>query len=930
RAGSPVVRAMVDDSNIRSVLFVPLISGGRAIGLITLFRTRVAAFAVDEIALVEAFATQAVIAIKTVQHFKELQARLDRETATGDVLQAISQSRADHQQVFDTLLNRAVSLLESDHGSVWLVSEDGNWVETVARKEDGAEVGATFDRRPMAQADSVAATVVREARMWRTDDLKADADFADPNHPNRVWIAQSGARSILMVPLVSNGVGAGFIAVYRRHVGPYSDDDAALLQTFAAQAVIAIENVRQFREVQERTAEVEEALEYQTATSEVLDVISRSPDQFQGVLEAIIDVASRLCQNPEVFVALLDPPTGHFNVVASKNMNPELLAIFESTPIVPSEASVTGRTALTGLTTYVADITKDTGYGWQAVKDIGYYRSVLSVPLFKDGMTVGTITLGRAEPSAFSPKQITLMETFAAQAVIAIGNARLFDEVQQRTKEVEEALVREQASAEILQVINEATSDLQPVFDLIVQKSAELCGAKFCVLDRFDGTHYQFCAQHGFPPKLAADLLLDYPFTEAPGHVSCQVVGTGRVVHIEDAQNPDLYYAPHLARDVGWRRMLGVPIKADGRTWGAVIMAWPHTGSPPIANIELVQSFANQASIAIENARLLSETQTALVRQTASADILRVISETQSDLNPVFDAILSRAATLCDAPMASLNIVNPERTHANLVAHHGDRLQALEVGKTQWPLDDNLSNAVAIRDKQAVQIADLMDTDLYRDGNDIRRHAVDDEGVRTFLAVPLIHKGEGIGSLALYKREVKPFTQEDIALLESFADQAVIAIQNARLFNETQSALVRQTASADILRVISGAQTDVLPVFEAICTAATSLLASDLAFVMTSDGETYSPVAGASPAGILDDLGPQNIPVDPAQNFPSRVIRNPEVLHLPDWTAIDLPPHERLVHETFGVQSALYVPLMSKGKFLGLLVFARSEAKAYS
>nr|WP_299371788.1 GAF domain-containing protein [uncultured Tateyamaria sp.] len=638
------------------------------------------------------------------------------------------------------------------------------------------------------------------------------------------------------------------------------------------------------------------------------------------------------------------------------------------------------------------------------------------------------------------------------------------------------------------------------------------------MLDRFDGEAYHFCAQHGFPPDLAAALLDDYPFTEGKGHMSTMVIESGQVVEIEDAQSGDVYYAPEMAKSVGWRRMLGVPIRVGAQIWGAVIVAWPDTTPPSASNIELIHSFAAQAGIAIENARLMQETKArtleveealerqtataevlevisnsvedtkpvfskilhscerltkstdlslmtldesnlvhlaafrgdaatltaqnyqpmpleetilsgavrqgkvmhyadvtndpdapqalkkiatkfgqdaekmsaivapmvwqgspiggilvtrmmnednwapftlrdrelletfadqaviaiqnarlfwetkdALERQTASADILRVISETQDDLGPVFDAILSRAAMLCGAPMASLNIVNTERTHANLVAHHGDNLQALEVGKTQWPLDDDLSNAVAIRNKQAVQIADLKDTDLYREGNELRRHAVDEEGVRTFLAVPLVHKGQGIGSLALYKREVKPFTVEDISILNSFADQAVIAIQNARLFSDTQTSLARQTASADILRVISSAQADASPVFEAIAQTGIQLLSCEGAAVLIREGDTFIPEGGFQTTGRIANLDPEPVHIDAAMNYPSQVFLSGQMVHIPDFETVELPVHERDTVPKFGMKSAIYLPMIRDGVTLGVLIFTRvSKARAFT
>ncbi|MEL6452645.1 MAG: GAF domain-containing protein [Pseudomonadota bacterium] len=921
-AGSPVVRSMADDSDVRSVLFVPLISGQHAIGAITLFRTRVDAFAPGEIALVEAFASQAVIAIKTVQQVRALQTRLDREAATREILEVISQSREDETPVFDAILRNASRLCNAPLAFLSIADHDRGVVTIPANVGARSAFSDVLDgfREPLEASELVAVRPILDGQIIRQDDIADSPLYYRDRQPRRVEMVEvEGARSVLAVPLMQDGRGLGVIVLYRREVAPFSDDDVNLVTTFASQAVIAIENVRQFREVRVR-------LDREAATKEILSVISQSRDDETPVFRAILDRAERLCHADGSGLQLVNEAGTHLMMMDSKGEDHGSFPVgftFDLTePLGMCQAVRDARIVQ-------IDDLKDTDMyraghaGRVALVDVEGVRTHLHVPLVKNGVAFGNITLSRRRVAPFSVDEIALVESFADQAVIAIENVRQF-------REVEDTLARQTATSDILQVINEATSDLQPVFDLVVQKAAELCGARFCVLDRFDGTAYHFCAQYGFPPKQAADLMADYPFEDAPGHVSCAVVRTGEVVHIEDAQEDGRYYAPDLARDVGWRRMLGVPIKADGRTWGAVVVAWPHTDPPPVANIELVQSFANQASIAIENARLLNETQTALVRQTASADILRVISETQSDLNPVFDAILSRAATLCDAPMASLNIVNPDRTYANLVAHHGDKLQALEVGKTQWPLDDNLSNAVAIRNKQAVQIPDLKDTDLYRAGNEIRRHAVDAEGVRTFLAVPLVHKGEGIGSLALYKREVKPFTSEDIALLESFADQAVIAIQNARLFNETQSALARQTASAGVLRVISESPTDIVPVFEEIVRAVVLLIDCDMAMAIQSDGVEAWQVAVATPEGVADAVGEFRFNIAEADNMPAKTMRSGKVMHLPDWNTADFSASDRAVRDKHGYQSSVLVPLMRGETCVGAFSFVRKTLRPFT
>ena len=888
---------------------------------------------------------------------------------------------------------------------------------------------------------------------------------------------------------------------------PFTPRQIELVETFADQAVIAINNARLFEEVQHRTAEVTEALEYQTATSEVLDVISRSPNEIEPVLDAILDVAARLCNPQYAYVALLNPQDDLYHIVTTRHVDPEFEAFLRDNPIRRDHGSSSGRAAILAETVYIEDTQADDSYKWKEAARRGGYLTTLAIPLVKEGQALGVIALADERRSAYSPRQISLLETFASQAVIAIGNARLFDEVQQRTAEVEEALVREQASAEILQVIAEATSDLQPVFDLIVQKSAELCGAKFCAFDRFDGDLYHFCAQYGFPPDTLEQLLYHYPFSDAPGFLSPRVVKTAATVHIEDVLEDD-YFSPELAQRVGFRRLMGVPVSVGGKVWGIINLAWPDTTAPPPAPVELIQSFARQASIAIENARLLSETQertaevtealeqqkasaeilsvisqsvedtqpvfekilesckhlfggeeldvlviddqgllhvaaylgeyreqllktfpapweitpageairtgkvvnyadcqnnpkvpavlqkmarvasyhsvafapmiwegkgigvvgvarskrpfndkelrimqgfadqaviaiqnarlfketqTSLVRQTASAEILRVVSETQSDLTPVFEAILSRAAQLCDAPMASMNLVDDDRLNATLVAHWGEPLTHLKVGETKWSLASKMTTTEAIVQMRPMHVEDQFATPRYL-ANDELIATSRAENIRTFLAIPLVHKGLGIGNIALYRREVRPFTPDQIALLESFADQAVIAIQNARLFNETQTALVRQTASADILRVISGAQEDAQPVFMAIADAGVRLLDCDAAAVMMRDGDHFIPQAGImAEYNAHMTLDPTPVRIDPDLNYPSRVIGTGEMIHIPDFSVADLPKHEIDTVPKFGMKSAIFLPMMRDQNCVGVLIFTRTKvARAFS
>jgi GAF domain-containing protein/CheY-like chemotaxis protein len=921
-AGSPVVRSMVDESGIHSVLFVPLVRDSAAIGLITLFRHEVAPFTGNEIELVETFAAQAVIAIENVRQFREVQTRLEREAATKEILSVISQSRNDDTPVFLAILDRAERLCNAQASGLQLVNDAGTHLLMMGAKgEDHGSfpISFSFDlSEPLGMC-----IAVNEARVVQTEDLK-DTDLYRAGHPGRVALVDvEGVRTHLNVPLLKNGVAFGNITLSRNEVNPFSPDEIALVESFADQAVIAIENVRQFKETQE-------ALEYQTATSEVLGVISRSPNELQPVLNVILEVASRLCDPQYAYVALLNPDDHLYHVVSMQHVDAEFREFLRANPIRKDHGSSSGRAALTCETVYIEDTEADDSYKWKEASRRGGYLTTLAVPFVKDGVALGVIALADEERSAYSRKQIALLETFASQAVIAIGNARLFDEVQQRTAQVEEALVREQASAKILQVINEATSDLQPMFDLIVQKSAELCGASFCALDRFDGELFQFCAQYGFPPETIDDLMSDYPFVGTPGHLSPQVIKSGGIVHIPDAQTDENYFSPQLAAKVGFRRLLGVPIRANGRIWGAINLAWPDVTPPSEANVELVRGFANQASIAIENARLLRETQErtaevteALEQQKASAEILSVISQSVEDTQPVFEKILESCKHLFGGEELDVLLIDDQGL-LQVAAYLGDyRKELLKTFPAPWQITPA---GEAIRSRQVVNYADCTtNPDIPPVLQKMARIA----SYHSVAFAPMIWEGKGIGVIGVARSE-RAFNDKELRIMQGFADQAVIAIQNARLFNETQTALARQTASADILRVISQSPTDVTPVYEEIVQSAIGLISCDKAVVIETDEIELWNAAVADKDGLAEVQYTQRHPVDPEDNLPSRVIMSKKMVHNPDWSKADLPEKDRRDLEDGRARATLALPLLRGDKCLGLLVFVRNSPRAFS
>ncbi|MEM8728475.1 MAG: GAF domain-containing protein [Pseudomonadota bacterium] len=782
-------RITVVEAGVRTVLTVPLVSGGRGIGSLGLYRRDYRPFSEDEVAMVETFAAQAVIAIENVRQFREVQRRLEREAASREILEVISQTRDDDQPVFLRILQNAsrlchaplafLSLADHERGRVTIPANIG------ARDEFGTILRG-FDE-PITNMDLVAVGPITTGKIIRQDDIADDPVYFRDRAPRRVQMVEvEGARSVLAVPLTKDGQGLGVIVLYRREVAPFSDDDLDLVETFAAQAVIAIENARQFRALQTRTAEVTEALEYQTATSGVLEVISRSPDEVRPVLDAILEVVYRICQPAAAYIALKNPETGFFEVKVSRDTTDDVQEILFTVPFQPNRGTATGRVAMTGQTVYIPDLEDDPDYDWLENARMINLRSTLSVPLTNQGETVGVINVASTFKSGFAAKQIALFETFAAQAVIALNNARLFDEVQQRTAEVTEALEQQKATADILSVISQSVEDTHPVFEKILESCQRLLGCEDVMVQTIDETGHTHVEAVLGP---YAESITDRSGIHISASVVQQVVAEKRTIHYPDALNGENTFpalARHASPDDNFASVIA-PVLWKDNVVGALIVVRSHN-NPNCApfsagDIELLQSFADQAVIAIQNANLFGETQTALSRQTASADILRVISGAQTDVTPVFDAIVEAAVRLlaCDTAVALMS--DDAAFWAMAGATPDGPVQQLD--RARIPLDwDHNYPSRAILSQEIYQVPDMrVDTTPAHDA--AVRQKFD---LGSCLVVPLTLAGEALGALVLARRAKGHFSAEDIDLAKSFADQAVIAIENERLFRAAQEA----------------------------------------------------------------------------------------------------------------------------------------------
>ena len=424
---------------------------------------------------------------------RELDEAHRREAATAEVLRVISRSMSEAKPVFDIIAASALRLVNAQYVGVMVY--DGEVLHLAALHNSNPEAAEAIRRaHPRRPDDSSSAG---RAIRFRGPIQIPDA-LEDPTYE----LKNVGFRSVLSVPMLRNNEPIGVIAVGRDQPGPFSERQIALLQTFADQAVIAIENARLFEAEQASKRELSEALEYQTATSEVLGVISRSPSDLKPVLLAIAETAGRLCGTDDVGILLRENDQLRFTVNRGS-----MAALSHVLPL--GRASVSGRTVMDGVPIHVHDLQaeeREYPLGYEIAKRYGH-RTALGIPLMRDGSAIGCIFLRHTVIRPFTDRQIDLLKTFADQAVIAIENTRLFEEVQARTKELQDSLDRQTATSEVLGVISRSPNEVQPVLDTIAATAQTLCQAERAIVWRLEGETFRAVAHHGLPEERVESVL---------------------------------------------------------------------------------------------------------------------------------------------------------------------------------------------------------------------------------------------------------------------------------------------------------------------------------------------------------------------------------------------------------------------------------------
>jgi GAF domain-containing protein len=787
----------------RTQLAVPMLKDDGLVGAIIIYRQEVRPFIAKQIDLVRNFAAQAVIAIENTRLLKELRQRtgdlsesLEQQTAISDILRAMSNSPGDVKPVFASVAEHAARICEAQIVDVLIVEGD-----TLHYAAEFGEFGRILrgETAPL-NRDSVMGRSICDKQPVHVVDLQsADHDFP----LGREFALALGHRTTLAVPLIREDRALGTILVRRAEVRPFDDKHIALLKTFADQAAIAIENARLLNELRQRTEDLRESLEYQTATADVLNVISRSTTNVQPVFEAIANSAARLFAPCETTLTTVHDGQFHWGATASLGRPVEAIERVKSIYPLPFdiERSPSARAVHERRIIEIADASApDTPASTRQAQSAGEFRSITFVPLLRDGVGIGTIILTHPEAGfKLSPKQLALVQTFADQAVIAIENARLFDEVQAKTGELTEALTYQTGSGNILKVIASSPTDVRPALKAIVESACDLLEADDALVALKDGNDLVFKEQHGSIPVVWDRIAI------SRGWAAGRAVVDGKPIHVHDLLSGEGEQFPgsqDFAHRTGVRTVLSIPLLRENESIGAIVLRRMEVHPFSEKQIALLQTFADQAVIAIGNVRLFDEVQAktselteTLEYQTATADVLNVISRSPNNLQPVMDTIVHTARRLCQSEYAMMLQYGDDgifriAAQSNVSPEFIDWMQ-----KNPVTAGDGSAVGIVAAEKQTLHLPDALAdprfTDLRR-----QRHSK----ARTMLAVPLLRDQIVIGIVFLARTEVKPFSDKQVELVTSFADQAVIAINNVRLFDEVQARTRELTQSLDELR----------------------------------------------------------------------------------------------------------------------------------
>jgi GAF domain-containing protein len=886
------------------------------------------------------------VAVAELQHqleqrTRELNEARAQQAATSQVLGVISRSSGELKSVFEAILENATRLCDAKFGNL-LLYEHGAFRRVALYGAPRAWAESTSHRPVIPpNADNPLYRIVRTRQVVHVHDMKAERVYIKGAPDVVNLVEKSGARTIAAVPMIRDEELIGAIAVYRQEVRPFTARQIEVIKNFATEAVIAIENARLFEAEQQRTRELSESLEQQTATSEVLQVISSSPGDLEPVFAAMLEKAVRICHATFGNISRWDGEIMHH--VATHNAPAAFAEARKQSPNYrPHAKTIFGRLIATKKVVHVADLAADEVYVSErfpaavSAVELGGVRTLLAVPMLKEDELIGGITVYRQEVRPFTDKQIALLTSFASQAVIAIENARLLNELRQRTDDLTESLEQQTATAKVLDVISRSAFDLNAVFETVVESSVRLCGAERGFIYRFDGELLRMAVGYNVSQSLRK-------FAEAnpirPGRQSAaaRAAAERRTVHIPNVLVDREY--TYGSKDLGeFQTVLGVPILKGDDLLGVIIIH-PQNGVRPFTDkqIALVETFADQAAIAIENVRLFEAEQQrtrelteSLQQQTATADVLKVISRSTFDLHTVLLTLLETAARLCDAEQGTIT-QRKDNVFYRSVAYGFSAEYAEYVKDLPVEVGRDTGTGRVLLEGTVVHIHDVQ-----ADADYTWEQAVRLGGFRTLLGVPMLREGTPVGVLTLTRQQVRPFSEAQIALVKTFADQAAIAIENVRLFEAEQQrtrelteSLEQQTATAEVLGVISGSKFELQPILQSVVDTALRLCRAEQAVIYRPENGVYRFAAGHSLVPGYLEIERETMIAPGTGTVVGRAVLTKQVARIVDAWADPLY-EKKSDAQVGGVRSMIGVPLMREDEPIGVIALARNRVEPFT
>jgi GAF domain-containing protein/CheY-like chemotaxis protein/anti-sigma regulatory factor (Ser/Thr protein kinase) len=908
----------------KSTAFVPLIANNEVKGWVSLQNVdRENAFSDSDVRLLQTLANSMSVALENARLFDETQ-RLLKETeqraAELAIINSVQQglaSNLDMHAIYTLVGDKIREIFTADTTYIAMYNPEKQHVTSMYYVEKGQHA----DIEPLPFGRGLYTPVIRSRQpvlAHTNEEQRKLGAIPIPSPDNEEDLNQT----FLGVPILIGEEAKGVVSIQSYQPFAYDENDVRLLQTLVNSMSVALENARLFEETQRRAAELGTINMVSTALAGELNL--------EALIELVGEQIRTTFHADIAYVALLNEETSTINFSYSYG---EELTPMQFGQGLTSKIIESGKPLLIN-----QDLDRRrrelgaTQVGHQA-------RSYLGVPIFVGGQAIGVISVQSTErENVFTEDDQRLLGTIAANVGVALQNARLFDEIQTRNREITEALERQTATSEILQVIASSPTDIQPVLNVIAQNAAQLSGSDDALIDLEDKGLLRVAAHYGNIPMLPVGEAIPLNRDSVAGRalLECRTL---QGLHQQPGETSEYPEGDRWAHHYGYQMTCSVPLLREGKAIGAITIRRREGDPLNDKQIALVETFASQAVIAIENVRLFNELQTrnqevteSLEYQTATSDILSIIAENPTDIQPVLDAVAERAARLCNSYDAV--IVRIDGDHYRIAAHWGPVPLPAENVLNGVPLNRDSVTGRAMVDKRTLHLHDLLEEPPDEFPLSMKYYRTNEQ--RTMLVTPLLRENEVIGSIMIRRREVHPFTDKQISLLKTFADQAVIAIENVRLFNELQTrnheiteTLEQQTATSEILRVMASSPNDIKPVLEAVARSAARLCDAIDVQIYRVDGELLRQVTHSGPLPALQDG--ETLPLVPGL-ITGRAVMEHRTIHVEDSRHLDEAeyPDSIALQKRLGHRTVLVTPLLREGNAIGAIAVRRNEVRPFS